>query len=50
MRAVRGVNEGLLATRQGPDDGDDGVILSIALLAFGEVGFDTRNESLKDEK
>ena len=40
MRAVQGVNKGLLATNKYPSDGDDDIILSIALLAFAEVGFD----------
>ena len=47
MRAVQGVNEGLLATNQGQDDGDDGIILSIAMLAFAEVGFDPRCSTQK---
>lgn len=38
MRAVQGVNEGLLATNQYQNDTDDGIILSIAMLAFAEVG------------
>lgn len=41
MRAVQGVNEGLLATNHGQDDRDDGVMLSIAMLAFAEVGFES---------
>ena len=41
MRAVQGVNEGLLATNQGQGDRDDGIILSIAMLAFAEVGSDS---------
>lgn len=48
MRAVQGVNEGLLATNQGQDDRDDGIILSIAMLAFAEVGFDSQKILLKN--
>ena len=40
MRAVQGVNKRLLATDSHRSDGDDDMILSIALLAFAEVGFD----------
>ena len=39
MKAVQGVNEGLIATDKYQTDRDDGVILSIAMLAFSEVGF-----------
>ena len=38
MRAIKGVNEGLVTTNHFQDDGDDGVILAIAMLAFAEVG------------
>lgn len=37
MRAVQGVNEGLNVTGKSQTDKDDGIILSIALLAFAEV-------------
>lgn len=37
MRAMQGVNEGLITTGKDQTDRDDGVILSIALLAFAEV-------------
>ena len=40
MRAVQGVNKGLLAANEYTSKGDDDIILSIALLAFAEVGFD----------
>ncbi len=40
MVAVRRVNKGLLATNQYQDDRDDGIILSIAMLAFAEVGLE----------
>ena len=40
MKAVQGVNQGLLATDKYTSEGDDDIILSIALLAFAEVGFD----------
>ena len=41
VRAVQGVNESLLTISRGQDDGDDGVILAIAMLAFAEVGSDS---------
>ena len=40
MRAVQGINKGLLATDRYPSERDNEIILSIALLAFAEVGFD----------
>ena len=39
MRAVRGVNEGLVAISKRVQDNEDGVIYSIAMLAAAEVGF-----------
>lgn len=39
MKAVQGVNKGLLATDKYPSQRDDDILLSIALLAFAEVGF-----------
>ena len=39
MRTVQVVNKGLLATDTYRSEGYDDMILSIALLAFGEVGF-----------
>lgn len=41
MRAVQGINAGLLVTSQGKYDRDDGIILSIAMLAFAEAGLNT---------
>ena len=41
MKAIQGVNEALIATHGYQSKEDDGMILSIALLAFGEVGFDS---------
>lgn len=41
MRAVQGVNQDLLATNQGEEDSDDGVLLSISMLAYAEVCFDS---------
>lgn len=38
IRAMQGVNEGLIATGKDQADRDDEVIFSIALLAFAEVG------------
>ena len=43
MKAVQGVNRGLLATHRGQNNRDDGIMLSIAMLAFAEVGFDCCN-------
>ena len=40
MRTVQRVNKRLLATDKYRSEGDDDMILSIALLAFAEVGFD----------
>lgn len=37
MRAMQGVNEGLIATVKNQTDRDDGIIFSIAMLAFAEV-------------
>ena len=39
-RTVQDVNQGLLATDKHRTEGDDDIIMSIALLAFAEVGFD----------
>ena len=41
VRAIQGVNEGLLATNQNQADRDDGIIYSIAMLALAEVGFNS---------
>ena len=40
MRTVQGVNQSLLTTDKYHSEGDDDMIMSIALLAFAEVGFD----------
>ena len=39
LRAVQGVNKSLLAIDKYQSEADDDMIFSIALLAFGEVGF-----------
>ena len=39
MRTVQGVNQSLLTTDKYRSEGDDDMIMSIALLAFAEVGF-----------
>lgn len=41
MRAVQAVNEGLLAINQYQTHRDDGVILTIVLLVYSEVRFDS---------
>ena len=46
MRAVQCVNEGLLATDTYQTERDDDVILSIALLAFAEVGFKKYSQNI----